>query len=313
MIPIGISGCVLGQNVRFDGGHKQNRFVVEELIKLFDFQSICPEMGIGLGTPRATIRLVDHDGEHRLVGSRNADFDVTEEMRAFSQRAIAEMQTLCGFIVCGKSPTCGMERVPVYARENNRSEKKGVGLFTVELIKAMPWLPIEESGRLQDVPLRENFIQRVYALNDFYQRISRDSDVNDFVRFHARYKYAMMAANGSQATELGRKVAALRKVNVSTFYDEYRYKFMSILRQVATRKTHTNTLMHLQGYFKSVLNQEERAELTHLIEQYRLGEVPMMAVLTMLKHYLNKYPNAYLEEQTYFQPHPSTLKLRLGL
>jgi uncharacterized protein YbgA (DUF1722 family)/uncharacterized protein YbbK (DUF523 family) len=313
MIEVGISGCVYGQNVRFDGGHKQNRFVVEELTKLFEFKPICPEMGIGMGTPRATIRLVDQEGEHRLVGSRHPDFDVTEAMQSFSEQAIAGMQSLCGFIVCGKSPTCGMERVPVYSEGSNRSEKKGVGLFTKQLMKSMPWLPVEESGRLQDELLRENFVHRVYALNDFYESISRDSDVRDFVRFHARYKYAMMAANVNQATELGRRVAALRKADVATFYDQYRLDLMSILKQVATRKTHTNTLMHLQGYFKTFLDQGEKAELTQLIEQYRLGEVPMMAVITMLKHYLKKYPNEYLQQQTYFQPHPPALKLRLGL
>ncbi|CAH0535197.1 hypothetical protein VST7929_02858 [Vibrio stylophorae] len=313
MIPVGISACVLGQKVRFDGGHKQSRFAVDELTRHFDFEPICPEVGVGMGVPRPTIRLVNYGDEIRLQGSKDQSLDFTEQMNAFSERAIARLAHLCGYILCSKSPTCGMERVPVYSESGKGHEKVGVGLFAHKLQQTMPWLPIEEDGRLNDPVLRENFISRVYALYDLNQTFANGITAAALFEFHARYKLMLLACDQQGYRALGRMVAQFTLENSDQFFQTYRQAFMDCLAKRSSRKNNTNTLMHIQGYFKRQLDAQEKEELANLIICYRKGDMPLLVPLTLINHYLKKYPNDYLQSQAYLRPYPETLRLRYGL
>ncbi|MDX1301437.1 DUF523 and DUF1722 domain-containing protein [Photobacterium sp.] len=314
-IPVGISACVLGQNVRFDGGHKRNRFVAEDLAQYFQFQPVCPEVGIGLPTPRPAIRLLDMDGEQRLVGTKDASQDHTQKMMIFSDKKIPQLQEqeLCGYIVCAKSPTCGMERVKLYMANGNTIPGGTTGIFTRKLMEKMPWLPVEEDGRLQDPVLRENFVFRVFALHDLYQSLNGNLTREAIVKFHSRYKLVLMAHNLTSYQSLGQLVAAIKEWDIEEFFIAYRLQFMTAIKHKANNRTNTNVLMHMQGYFKRLLDKEQKAELTALIINYRKGHLPLLAPVTLFKHYLQQHPNEYLQSQRFLNPYPEELKLRYSL
>ncbi|WP_139159055.1 YbgA family protein [Vibrio sonorensis] len=312
-IKVGISSCVLGDKVRFDGGHKLSRFVTKELSPHFSFVPVCPEVGAGLPVPRPTIRLVKKEQQIAVVETKDQSNDHTQAIEAFSKKkveALAEQQ-LCGYIVCAKSPTCGMERVKVYGQHN--AEKEGVGIYTRELMTRMPWLPVEEDGRLNDPVLKENFVTRVYCLNDFYQSIGDEPTRDKIVKFHSRYKLTLMAHHPLAYRKLGRLVAGISNYSIDEFVVEYRTQLMQALANRASRKNNTNVLMHLQGYFKRSLNKQDKAELRKVIDDYRTGLLPLLAPLTLIKHYLAIYPDAYLATQRYLEPYPQELRLRYAL
>lgn len=312
-IRVGVSACILGEKVRFDAGHKQSQFVTQELTPYFDFVSVCPEVGMGLPVPRPTIRLVSNDERIALVETNNVSRDHTDALLAYSEHKVVELEQhqLRGYIVCAKSPTCGMERVKVYKQHG--AEKEGVGLYTQTLMRAMPWLPVEEDGRLNDPVLRENFITRVFCLDDFYRCLGDEPSAGKVVEFHSRYKLSLMAHHPLSYRALGRLVANVSHYQTDEFIREYRLGLMQALSHRASRKNHTNVLMHLQGYFKRALDRRQKAELAQLIHDYRRGTLPLLAPLTLIKHYLSMYPDAYLSKQRYLDPHPQELKLRYGL
>ncbi|AEH35042.1 DUF523 and DUF1722 domain-containing protein [Vibrio anguillarum] len=312
-IRIGISACVLGEQVRFDSGHKASDFVTKELTNYFSFIPVCPEVAIGLTVPRPAIRLISHEERLALVETKDETKDYTQAMFDFSERKVDELELmkLCGYIVCAKSPTCGMERVKVY--KHQRADKEGVGLYTATLMRKMPWLPVEEDGRLHDPVLRENFITRVYCLHDFYQSIGDNPTPGKVVAFHSRYKLTLMAHHPQAYRELGRLVAEVKQHPPQYFIEHYRQGLMDALKHRASRKNNTNVLMHIQGYFKRALNKEQKVELAQLIDDYRTGELPLLAPITLLKHYIKMYPDAYLQQQHYLSPYPQTLRLRYGL
>ncbi|KJY89469.1 membrane protein [Vibrio neptunius] len=313
VIKVGISSCVLGENVRFDSGHKISKFVTKELAPFFEFVPVCPEVGMGMPVPRPTIRLISDQERIALVETKDASIDHTDKMMDYSKSKVAELSIteLCGYIVCAKSPTCGMERVKVYKKGG--AENIGVGLYTQELMKQMPWLPVEEDGRLNDPVLKENFITRIYTLRDFYDSMDGEPTAGKIVAFHSRYKLTLMAHHPQSYKELGRLVATIKEYDIETFYQKYRVGLMNAVSHRASRKNNTNVLMHLQGYFKRDLAKEQKAELSGVIEEYRQGTLPLLAPLTLIKHYLAAYPDAYLSEQKFLQPHPQEMRLRYGL
>ncbi len=313
-IPVGISACLLGDKVRFDGGHKRLAFAVETLSAWVSFEPVCPEMAIGLPAPRAALRLVKTtDGEISLRFSDGREGDLTGQMQAFSQKRIAGFEHLCGYIVCAKSPTCGMERVRVYEPESKNNRKAGTGIYTAELMKRFPWLPVEEDGRLHDPELRENFMQRICALHELNQLRREGLTRKGLIAFHSRYKLLLLAHSQPQYRELGPFVAGLHQwQDLEAFFVEYRQRLMNLLSHPATRRNHTNVLMHIQGYFRKQLNARQREELSALIDRYRRGTQPLLAPVTLLKHYLAEYPDDYLAQQRYFDPCPEALCLRYG-
>lgn len=310
-IQVGISACLLGQEVRYDGGHKQSRFCRYELTEYFDFQPICPEMAIGMGTPRKTIRLVEDDQRIRLQAS-DGSIDVTESMEAFSEQQTKRLSHLSGYVVCAKSPSCGMERVSVYSPAKNNASRDGVGLFTAKLMANNPLLPVEEDGRLNDAILRENFISRVYAYHDWQCMQQSGLTVSKIMQFHSRYKYLLMAHNPERYRQLGPVVANLSE-NDQAGFERYIIEFMAIMKHNISRKNHCNVLQHLQGYFKKQLSSEQRQELADHIINYKKGMLPLLAPVVLLQHYLREHPNDYLSAQVYLNPHPMALRLRYSL
>ncbi len=312
-IQIGISACLMGENVRYNGGNKRFDFALDELSAYADFQLVCPEMAIGLGTPRPTLRLIKNNNDVVMQFTDDSNVDLTEKMQTFSKKHVASLSHLSGYIVCAKSPSCGMERVKVYDENSNRCCKEGVGLYTAELMKQIPWLPVEEDGRLNDNAIRENFIERVFALNELNRLQESGLTRAKLIDFHSRYKYTLLAHSQPKYREIGRFVARIAEWDaLQEYFVEYRNQFMALLSCKATRANHTNVLMHIQGYFKKQLTAKQRQELTQLIDLYRQGIQPLLAPITLLKHYLAEHPDQYLLQQSYFNPYPETLRLRYG-
>jgi len=313
-IPLGISACLLGEQVRFDGGHKRLAFAVNELAPFVRFEPVCPEMAIGLPTPRPALRLVKQSDEAiHLCFSKEGGKEMTDQMRDWSAERVKSLHHLCGYILCAKSPSCGMERVRVYEPETNNNRKAGMGLFAEKLKAEMPWLPMEEDGRLHDPVLRENFVGRICALHEFNQMWQRGLTRAQLIAFHSRYKLLMLAHSQEKYRELGPFVASMSQWDsLEAFAFEYRNRMMALLSQPASRRNHTNVLMHAQGYFRRQLSSPQRQELAELIDRYRCGVQPLLAPITMLKHYMSQYPHPWLTQQRYFDPYPEALRLRYG-
>lgn len=311
-IPIGISSCLLGQEVRHDGGHKRNAYVLNTLSRYFEFRPLCPEMAIGMEVPRPPIRLVKNNDEIRLVGSRNPELDVTEQMIQFADQAVSTMDGISGYILKKDSPSCGMQRVRIY-NEKGHPEKNGSGLFTERLMQALPALPVEEEGRLMDPVLRENFIERVFIYFRWQKRLIEGLSVRGLMEFHSRHKFNLLAHDEAIYRELGPLVAKARTDNIEAIADKYLQKFMQGMKRPATRKRHTNVLMHVMGFIKDILSGDDKQELLDILDQYRLGLVPLIVPITLLKHHLRRAPQPYIEQQFYMNPYPEELMLRNNL
>ena len=309
-IQVGISSCLLGQQVRFDGGHKRSEFVEKELTRYFSFTPVCPEMAIGLGSPRKAIRLVKRDDVIHVEAS-DGSFDVTEQLTAFSHQKTAEFDHLAGYILCAKSPSCGMERVRIYSSQG--SAKEGTGVYARILMEQNPLLPVEEDGRLCDPVLRENYVTRVFAYHDWLTLQHSGITRGKLIAFHSRYKYLLFAHQPSAYKSLGKLLGDAIDLPLETLAARYISGLMQGLQQRVSRKNHSNVLQHLQGYFKKHLSPSQKAELQTTIDKYRRGLLPLMSPMTLLQHYLREYPNPYLASQVYFNPHPEDLALRYSL
>ncbi|MBT1119056.1 YbgA family protein [Stutzerimonas nitrititolerans] len=312
-IKIGISACLLGRPVRFNGGHKASQLCMEVLSQHFEFIALCPEQAIGLGTPRPPIRLVGDPQSPRAKGTVNRELDVSEALSAYGQQAAAKLHDICGYILMQKSPSCGMERVKVYQDDGHPAEGGGRGLFAAALMRERPDLPVEEDGRLNDPVLRENFITRIFVYAEWQRLLQAGLTRSALMAFHARYKYQLMATSRVHYQLLGRAVAQSADTPLQQFAPWYFSQLMTALKQPASRGSHSNVLQHISGYLKHVLSSSERQELQHLIEQYRLGIVPLVVPLTLIKHHFRRHPDAYIEQQAYLQPHPEKLGLRNAL
>ncbi|WP_394129640.1 YbgA family protein [Shewanella maritima] len=306
-IQIGISSCLLGQQVRFDGGHKQSMYCKKEIAAHFEYVPVCPEMAIGMGAPRKSIRQI-RDGETIYIRSADGSVDVTDDLNRFSEQKVAELSDLDGYILCAKSPTCGMERVTQYKIGTNNGTKSGVGVFAQKLMQTYPHLPVEEEGRLHDLVLRENFFTRVFAHNDWQNMMRSGVSKHKLIQFHSRYKYMLMAHSPAWYRDLGPILANIEDVEQTAA--QYFAGFMTALKIRATRKNHTSTLQHLQGYFKKKLTGQQKQELSSMIMKYREGLVPLLVPITLINHYLTQFPTEYIENQVYLNPHPEEMKLR---
>lgn len=311
---IGISACLTGSAVRFDGGHKRMDFVMNALAEWVVFKPVCPEMAIGLPVPRPALRLVQAGDDTRMRFTHAPHDDVTAKMAEFTEHYLPGVAGLDGFIVCAKSPSCGMERVRLYDENGNRGRKEGHGLFTSAMQQAYPWLPVEEDGRLHDPVLRENFVERIFALHELNTLRAKGLTRHALLAFHSRYKLQLLAHHQAGYREIGPFIAHLHEWDdLEAFFVAYREKLMIILKHPASRKNHTNVLMHIQGYFHEQLTVRQRAELREVIINYRAGLLPILAPLTLLKHYLAEHPDEYLLTQNYFSPYPENLGLRLAV
>lgn len=304
-IPVGISSCLLGEQVRYDGGHKLDNYIVGTLSHFFEFKAFCPEVAIGMGVPRPTIQLVKVNNEVRSVGAKNPDNDVTDSLRDYANRQKTAHDELCGYILKKDSPSCGMARVKVYC--NQQPQKIGSGIYAEQLMQNLPLLPVEEEGRLGDAKLRENFIQRVYVFHRWKLLLTEGLTIDRLNRFHARHKLIIMSRQNYQ--ELGQLLASATKNNLAEIAEIYITKVMAALKKIAEPKNHVNVLQHIQGYLKNELSKEDKAEMTDLIERYRRGEVPLIVPITILKHHFRNNPDPYIEDSYYMNPYPPELKL----
>lgn len=309
-IKVGISSCLLGAQVRYNGGHKHSALCTQELARWFEFVPTCPEAGAGLGIPRPAIRLVGESGAPRAVRVDNAAVDVTDQLREYAGARVPELADLCGYIFIKNSPSCGLFRVKLYDAGGNLQQQTSRGIFAEALTVAYPLLPVEEEGRLQDPVLRENFIARVFALHNWRELERQGLSAAALTDFHARYKYSLMAHSPQRYQELGRMLADAGKHDPRALGARYFAALMEALQQRATRGTNTNVLMHLQGYLKQKLRPGESESIGAVIEQYRKGCVPLVVPVTLLRHYFRQHPDPYIERQAFLQPYPDELRLR---
>ena len=308
-ITLGISSCLLGNKVRHDGGHKRNVYVLSTLSEYFALRPYCPEMAIGLGVPRPTIRLNRIAGGMRLTGSDDPAMDLTDDMNRWSDQAIEGMRDLSGFILKNNSPSCGMERVRVYDG-NGVPARDGTGLFAAALIKAAPWLPIEEEGRLNDPMLRENFIERVFVYYRWQRLMQKGLSPAALMEFHQRHKFILLAHDEEEYRKLGPLIASVSRNNINQVADEYLLRMMAALKARSTRKRHTNVLMHVMGFLKNKIKSDDKQELIEVMDKYRLGQVPLIVPVTLMQHHLRRFPDEYISGQYYMAPYPEELMLR---
>lgn len=305
-----VSACLLGENVRFNGGHSRSRYVTDVLDRYFEWVPVCPEVGMGMSIPREPIRLVGDETAPRLLGT-DTGTDYTEDMSRFAEGWLTALpdREVHGFIMMKKSPSCGMARIPVYNEKGGRVAQRD-GLFTAAVRAGLPSIPLEEEGRLNDNGLRENFIERVFAYKRWCDLVDSGLSSADLVTFQATHKIQLMSHCPHIAKELGRIVGEAGDHDAATLRARYEPLFMKCLSKLATSKTHANALYHMMGFLKEHLDAADKEEAVRLIEGYRTGQSPLSVPMTLLKHFLRKYPHPWAAAQIYLEPYPEALLLR---
>jgi len=309
-ITLGISSCLLGNNVRYDGGHAGDRFLTDTLGRYVAYVPVCPEVECGFSIPREALRLVGSPDAPRLVTVHTGQ-DHTGRMLTWARGKVEklEKELLCGFIFKSKSPSSGMERVKIYDAHGVPA-KKGVGLFARTFMEHFPLLPVEDEGRLHDPALRENFIERIFTCQRWREVLQQKKSIGALVAFHTKHKLLILSHSPKQYQALGKLVAAAQKNALSALYDQYQALLMEVLRIKATARKNSNVLQHMMGYFKGELSADEKQELLETIDRYRRGMLPLIVPVTLISHYVRKYDQPYLKDQYYLNPHPIELQLR---
>lgn len=307
-LTLGISACLLGEPVRYDGGHKRDRYILEALAPHFAFRPLCPEMAIGLGAPRPPLRLVQEGAAVRARGIADPSLDVTADLADYGWRIAADAQELSGYLFKARSPSCGMARVKVHD-PNGNAHHRGRGIYADAILNSLPLLPAEEEGRLQDAALRENFLERVYAYARWRALLAIGATPEALVRFHTRHKLLLMAHGTEPLRALGHVVADLGRTPLADATAHYGHAFMRALRYRATRTRHANVLYHAMGYLKKPLGPSDKTEIDEAITAYRLGQVPRIVPVTLMRHHLRHHPHPYLIQQVYWNWAPPDLGL----
>ncbi|HAR95014.1 MAG TPA: DUF1722 domain-containing protein [Deltaproteobacteria bacterium] len=309
-IKVGISSCLLGNKVRYDGGHKLDRYLTDTLGRYVDWIPVCPEVEYGLSIPREAMRLVGREGDCRLVTIRTG-VDHTDGMRAWAERRLRDLETLglAGFVFKSKSPSSGLRGVKIYGTQGVPA-RTGTGIFAKAFTEKFPLTPVEDDGRLHDPGLRENFVERLFVFHRWQGLVGAGRSLAGLVAFHTDHKLLMLSHSPQHYTELGRLVARGRELTPEQLYADYAFLLMEGLTRLATARKNSNVLQHIAGYFKRQLSSDEKQELLEVIEQYRLGLVPLIVPIVLAKHYVRKYGDPYLKRQWYLDPHPLELMLR---
>lgn len=308
-IRIAISSCLLGQQVRYDGGHKHNGYITATLGQFFEFIPFCPEVAIGLGVPRPPIRLVAVGKQRiRARGVKDPSLDVTDQLAAYAKTVAPQLADVSGYIFKKASPSCGMERVTVYGAKDIPSGSAS-GIYAGTLMAQLPEMPFEEEGRLMDPCLRENFLERVFVYHRWQQLIAQRLTAKLLVKFHTRHKFIVLAHDEKRYRELGRLVAMAGRSGMAARGQRYIQLLMQALKKPATRTRHANVLQHVTGFFKQKLDAADKRELVESIDSYRRGQVPWVVPITLLRHHLRRFPEPYLNEQYYLAPPPSFVNL----
>lgn len=309
-IKLGISTCLLGEPVRYDGGHKLDRFLRDTLGEYVHYVPVCPEVECGLGIPRESMHLEGDPEAPRLVTTRTRR-DITERMQSWAEKRVSELEQdeLCGFIFKSNSPSSGMERVKI-SDPKGMPRKIGVGIFAGIFMKHFPLLPVEEEGRLHDPHLRENFIERIFVFKRWREMLQEGKKRNHIIDFHTRHKLLLMSHSPKHYSMMGKLVAKAKELDAEDLYSQYVSLMMEALKLRTTIKKNTNVLQHLMGYFKKQLSADEKQELLEFIDYYHQGHFPLIVPITLINHYVRKYDQPYLKNQYYLQPHPLELQLR---
>jgi uncharacterized protein YbgA (DUF1722 family)/uncharacterized protein YbbK (DUF523 family) len=309
-IKIGISRCLLGENVRYDGGHKRERFITDTLGNFVEFTPVCPEVECGLGVPREAMHLEGNPVDPRLVTIHTRK-DYTKPMKSWAQRRLAELEKegLCGFIFKSGFPSSGMERVKIYG-DQGEPVKTGVGIFAGEFMARFPLLPVEDEGRLHDPQLRENFIERIFALKRWREVSAQKTGLKSLIDFHTRHKFLILSHSRNHYQKMGQLVTRSDDLPLKERFTAYQTLFLEALRIKTTLKKHTDVLLHMMGFFKKDLSPDEKRELIEVVGHYKQGLIPLIVPVTLLRHYVRKYLPPYLINQWYLDPHPLELKLR---
>jgi len=309
-IKLGISTCLLGENVRYDGGHKLDRFLTDTLGQYVEYVPVCPEVECGLPVPRESMHLEGDPDSPRLVTLKTKQ-DMTGRMVQWAMKRVVELEKegLCGFIFKSDSPSSGMERIKVY-NEKGMPVKKGVGMFARIFMEHFPLLPVEDEGRLHDPGLRENFIERTFALRRWREVLDRKESRGSVVDFHTKHKLLILSHSPKHYQMMGMLVAKAKDLPIKELYQQYQTILMQALKLKTTSKKNSNVLMHMMGYFKKQLSSDEKKELLGVIDFYRKGHIPLIVPITLINHYVRKYEQPYLKEQIYLNPHPLELQLR---
>ena len=309
-IKLGISSCLLGENVRYDGGHKLDRFLTDTLGQYVEYVPVCPEVECGLGVPRESMHLEGNPESPRLVTSRTKQ-NMTDRMVQWAMKRVIELEKedLCGFIFKSDSPSSGLERVRVY-NEKGMPVKKGVGIFAKIFMGYFPLSPVEDEGRLHDPELRENFIERIFTLKRWREILAKKENRGALVEFHTIHKLLILSHSPKHYQMMGKLVAKAKEIPIKELYQQYQAILMEALRLKTTPKKNANVLQHMMGYFKEQLSSDEKKELLEVIDRYKQGYIPLIVPITLIQHYVRKYDQPYLKSQVYLNPHPLELQLR---
>ena len=309
-IKLGISTCLLGETVRYDGGHKLDRFLTDTLGQYVQYVPVCPEVECGLGVPREAMHLEGNPDSPRLITSRTKQ-DMTDRMIQWALKRVIELEKedLCGFIFKSDSPSSGMERVKVY-NEKGMPIKKGIGMFAKIFMEHFPLLPVEDEGRLHDPGLRENFIERIFTLKRWREVLGKKKKRGNIVDFHSKHKLLILSHSPKHYQMMGKLVAQAKDLRLKELYQQYQTLLMGSLQLKTTTKKNANALQHTMGYFKEQLSSDEKQELLEVIDHYRKEYIPLIVPITLIHHYVRKYNQPYLRQQVYLNPHPLDLQLR---
>jgi len=307
---IGISSCLLGNEVRWNAGHKQDKYLTRTLGKFVEYVPVCPEVEVGLGIPRESMRLVGDPENPRLITFKSKT-DHTDRMLTWAKKRVKELEKedLCGFIFKSDSPSSGMIRVKVY-NDKGMPHKVGIGIFARAYMEHFPLIPVEDDGRLNDPLIRENFMLQIFTMQRWRENLAVRRSLGSLVDFHTRNKLLILSHSQKHYRLMGKLVADGKKMPIKALYDQYQQILMEALKLKTTIKKHTNVMQHLMGYFKKQLTPDEKQELLEVFEHYRKELVPLLVPITLINHFVRKYDQAYLKQQTYLNPHPLELKLR---
>jgi uncharacterized protein YbgA (DUF1722 family)/uncharacterized protein YbbK (DUF523 family) len=310
-VKIGVSSCLLGERVRWNGDHKKDRYVRDVLTKYFKYVPICPEMEVGMGVPRETVALYG-SLEKSLMISKKTQTDWTKPMQHYTKDRINSLthDNLCGFIFKSKSPSCGIARVPVYAEFGSQSTRHGAGMFAQAFMDKFPLIPTEDEGRLNDPRIRENFLVRVFCLHRFQRLLKEKFSLGAWVEFHTQHKFLLLSHSRKHYDTLGKLIADAKSIKRSELKNRYGEIFMEALTLKSTPKKNTDVLLHMMGFLKKILTKGEKEYILHTIEDFRKELVPLIVPITLIRHQVNKHNIEYLKGQVYLNPHPKELMLR---
>ena len=309
-IRIGVSSCLIGEKVRWNGDHKQDRYVREILSRYFEYIPVCPEVEVGMGVPRETVALYG-DPEKPSMISKKTQTDWTKPMEKYIKSRINTLSAddLCGYIFKSKSPSCGMGRVPLYSEFGSHKVKHGPGMFANAFINSFPLVPTEEEGRLNDPRIRENFIVRVFSFKRFNLLLNEKFSLGQWVKFHTQHKFLLLAHSRKHYDDLGALVAHSKTIKPSELKKKYGELFMEALTSKSTPKKNTDVLLHMMGFLKKLLTKIEKEDILSTIEDYRSEILPLIVPVTLIRHQVKKHNIEYLRDQVYLNPHPKELML----